>query len=157
MSEETPAPKTPWHPSRRATARVKDPLPAPETCNLCGAAVRIASHEEIYGRAYNEWPWAYRCEGCRAHVGMHPYTAIPLGSLANEEIRRARTLSKGLFEQLWKGGGAMTRTDAYKALAAHMNIPMSACHFGSFDVEQCRVAYRWARDRLRENGHTAQR
>lgn len=32
-------PVTPWTPSRRAVAKVANPLPVPEVCRLCGAEV----------------------------------------------------------------------------------------------------------------------
>lgn len=147
-SVEVRQPKTPWNPSRRATERVErngGALPAPQVCPDCGTLVRIAHHGEIYGRAYGEWPWAYLCDGCGACVGMHPFTSIPLGTLAGHELRRARKLGKEPFERLWRSG-RMTRTEAYAALAAHLGIPLAACHFGHFDIETCRRAYRWARD-----------
>ena len=51
--------KTPWNPSRRATARVKNPLPAPTTCPYDGGPVEIVNNSAIYGREYGEWPWAF--------------------------------------------------------------------------------------------------
>ncbi len=136
MSQE----KTPMNPSKKAIARVKNPLPVPVACPHCAAAVRIATHAEIYhGRSYGEWPWAYLCEDCGAYVGMHPFTNIPLGTLATEEIRAARQSCKAPFERLYRGG-AMSRTEAYKVLASALDIPVSECHFGWFDVAMCKKA-----------------
>lgn len=141
--------KTPWEPSRRATARVKNPLPAPTTCPYCNGEVKIAGHDEIYGRAYGEWPWAYLCTECRAYVGMHPFTNIPLGTLANAALRKARKECKQPFEMLWQGAG-WTRDQTYEGLAAHMGIEQEACHFGWFDVEHCHLARDWAVSQLRK-------
>jgi hypothetical protein len=132
--------KTPWNPSKKAIARVSNQLPVPTTCRHCDAEVKIAPHSEIYrGRSYGEWPWVYLCTGCGAYVGMHPFTNIPLGTLATEEIRAARTHCKIPFQRLYKSG-VMGRTEAYAALAAALEIPMSECHFGWFDVEMCKRA-----------------
>lgn len=134
------AEKSPWNPSKKAMARVHNPLPVPEHCLHCGGFVNVAHHEEIYrGRSYGEWPWLYLCSSCDAYVGMHPFTNIPLGTLATEEIRNARKHCKIPFERLHKSG-AMSRDDAYAALAAALNIPVNECHFAWFDVEMCKKA-----------------
>lgn len=139
------AEKTPWNPSRRATARVGNPLPAPTTCPHCSASVAIVNNSAIYhGFSYGEWPWAYACtnRACFAYVGMHPFTAIPLGTLATAEIREARKRAKKLFNPLWETGSArrMTRAEAYTKLAAALGIPVAECHFGWFTVDQCNAA-----------------
>lgn len=141
--------KTPSNPSRTATERVKNPLPAPVECPHCRSSVSVVRNDEIYGKCYGDWPWAYLCDGCGAYVGMHPFTAIPLGTLANEEQRRARKTCKVDFEVLWKTG-RITRDQAYAELADHMGIEKEACHFGWFDVDQCHAAQEWARGRAKE-------
>jgi len=132
--------KTPWNPSRRATARVTNPLPAPVTCPHCGAAVKIVCNSEIYnGQQYGEWPWAYKCDGslCDAYVGMHPFTNIPLGTLATRPIREARKRAKAAFNPLWKSGD-MSRNEAYAWLAEQLGIANTdECHIGWFDVSMC--------------------
>lgn len=132
--------KTPWNPSRKALARVKDPLPKPCICHLCSGDVRIVGNEEIYGRQFGKWPWAFRCDSCRAYVGMHPYTDIPLGTLANEAMRNARKLAKAPFELLWGSGGPMSRDEAYAWLASAMGKEPGQCHFGWFDIGECQLA-----------------
>lgn len=128
--------KTPLNPSRKATARVKNPLPAPSVCRICNGKVRIAHHDEIYGKAFGDWPYAYLCGDCGAYVGMHPFTAIPLGTLADKRTREARKQCKAPFEKLWREG-VMSRTEAYHWLASEMNIATDECHFGWFDANQC--------------------
>ena len=136
---------TPWNPSRSATARVKDVLPPPETCPYCGSPVELVNNSEIYGREYGKWPWAYRCKPCDTYVGMHPYTNLPLGTLANSELREARKRAKSLFQPLWQNHG--TRSNAYRWLAERMGIPAEQCHFGWFTVEQCDLAYKICKTR----------
>lgn len=131
--------KTPWNPSRKATARVKNPLPVPVVCNFCHGFVRVGTHKEIYGRDFSDWPWVYLCESCGAYVGLHPFTSIPLGTLADKATRQARKECKPYFEKLWRNG-EMSRTRAYEWLAKQLNIPVNACHFGWFDIDKCQRA-----------------
>lgn len=161
--------KTPWNPSKKATERVKNPLPVPETCPHCGSPVEVVNNSEIYGREYGEWPWAYRCvtdetqnsaewdaveeaylsghpidapewkEACGAYVGMHPFTDIPLGVLATKEMREARKRCKPAFIRLY-ASGKMSRNDAYKVLAEKMGLKKEECHWAWFDVAQCEKA-----------------
>lgn len=129
--------KTPWNPSRRATARVKNPLPAPTCCPYDGDTVEIVNNAEIYGREYSEWPWAFLCRTCRAYVGLHPFTGIPLGTLADAPTREARKRAKAAFNPIWQSG-AMTRTDAYVWLAQQLGIENhEECHIGWFDIAMC--------------------
>lgn len=129
---------TPFNPSRSAAARVRDVLPIPEECPHCGGPVEICLNSAIYGgRTYGEYPWVLRCVGdCDAHVGFHPFTAIPLGTLATGPMRTARQAAKAEFNPTWQGG-RMTRSQAYGRLAAAMRMPVSQCHIGWFTVEQC--------------------
>lgn len=127
--------------SKTAERRVKDRLPIPTVCPHCGGAVALASNSEVYGRPYGDWPWIYLCQAqpCRAYVGTHPETNLPLGTLATASIRAARKAAKDQFNALWQGG-RMSRTEAYSWLATKMNIPVAACHFGWFDEAQCKRA-----------------
>lgn len=99
----------------------------------------MATHEEIYGRDYSDWPYAYLCESCGAYVGLHPFTAIPLGTLADKKTRDARKNCKAPFESLWRTG-RMSRNQAYQWLAGKLGIPVNECHFGWFTAEQCETA-----------------
>jgi hypothetical protein len=129
------------HFSRSAERRVKDRLPAPEVCPHCGGTVRFVNNAEVYGQEYGEWPWMYLCQNvaCRAYVGAHPHTNIPLGTLATSAIRAARKAAKDAFNPLWQSG-QMNRREAYSWLAARLEIPVSTCHFGWFDEAQCQKA-----------------
>lgn len=132
-------PPSPWNPSVRVTARVTGALPAPDACPHCASKVELVNNAAIYGRSYGEWPWAYRCTNCDAYVGLHPFTAIPLGTLATKPIREARKKAKAVFSPLWRSGkGSMSRSNAYAWLAGALGIAkVEECHIGWFGVEQC--------------------
>ena len=73
----------------------------PTICRYCGNPVVYTSNAEIYGREYGEGK-CYLCRNCRAFVGVHPGTNTPLGTLANEELRRYRKAAHYWFDQIWK-------------------------------------------------------
>lgn len=136
--------KTPWNPSRKAIARVKNPIPVPTECPYCQGDVDISHHRYIYnGRSFGKWPWVYACddfEDCGAYVGMHPFTDIPLGTLADAKTRKARKECKASFND-YLAVTNKTRSEAYSTLAAEMEIDEHNCHFGWFTAEQCEKAH----------------
>lgn len=131
--------KTPWNPSKKAIARVKDRLPIPTACPHCQSQVVLANNSRVYGgKSFGDWPWVFLCSNgqCGAHVGLHPYTDIPLGTLATEPMRQARNRAKQAFNPIWQDG-SMTRSEAYAWLASQLCIPVGQCHIGWFDVDLC--------------------
>jgi hypothetical protein len=130
---------TPFEPDPKATKRVVHPVAMPDTCHYCGAECRIMHHDAIYGAAYGDWPWLLKCLGCDAAVGLHPGTAIPLGSLASASLRKARSHAKMAFRKMLI---VFDKPTAYQWLASNMGLAREACHFGSFNEEECRLAER---------------
>lgn len=137
--------KTPLNPSKKATKRVNNPLPVPTACNCCSdwetgesssGCIDLVENKEIYGRNYGQWPWAYLCENCGAYVGLHPFTNIPLGTLADKSMREARKGCKPAFDRLHETG-LMSRGQAYQRLAEKLGIDKNECHFGWFDIDMC--------------------
>lgn len=154
MSEEKEYKWSPTNPNPKSVARITDALPVPEVCPNCGSAVRLGAHEEIYdGRRFGVWPYIYICEGaeCRSYVGLHPFTHLPLGTLADEKTRLARKSCKPAFEKLWKTGAApMGRNEAYSWLADAMGITKAECHFAHFNAELCERAKTLCKSKYRE-------
>lgn len=138
--ERIAAPDPLPHISRRALKRVKNPLPPPTICRYCAGCVELVSNSEIYnGREYGEWPYAYLCTDCRAYVGLHPSTDIPLGTLAAPQLRKDRNTAKDAFHRVKERHG-LSRSLAYQWLAGKMEIEVGACHFGWFDQDECAKA-----------------
>ena len=139
MSQE----KTPSNPSRSATARVKNPIPVPEICPYCNGKVECLKNSEVYnGKEYGDWPWVYVCENRDAYVGLHPFTAMPLGTLANEPLRLWRSKAKKAFYGWAYVTGIRDRKISYPILAEKMGIPLAEAHFGWFDLDRCKQAFR---------------
>lgn len=124
------------HVSRRALKRVKDRLTIPTTCPCCGRdGIELVENWEIYnGRTYGDWPYVYLHRACRAYMGLHPDTDLPLGTLADKETREARKKGKSYFNRLMKLSGK-TRDELYEWLAKSLRIPQSQCHWSWFDAE----------------------
>lgn len=133
----------------KAVARVLNPLPKPTTCRYCGGPVDLVHNSVVYsGQAYGDWPYVYACADreCNSYVGVHPRTDIPLGTLANAQLRQARRAAKEAFNPLWVGMAGMRaksvankarRTAAYTWLAGELGIPVEQCHIAWFDIDMC--------------------
>jgi len=89
----------------------------------------------------------WRCEPCGAHVGCHQAGkgygdgTVPLGRLANAELRAAKSAAHAAFDPLWRSGNR-TRHQAYAWLAEELGIKTHNCHIGMFDVDLCRATVR---------------
>lgn len=106
-------------------------------CPYCKRPAELVSGAVIYPhRPDLEGKRFHRCEPCRAWVGCHPGTTIPLGRLANDALRRAKRAAHEAFDPLWKNRH-MRRNAAYKWLAERLGIPPGFCHIGAFDEAEC--------------------
>ena len=112
------------------------PYPIPTVCDNCGSPVVFGSNAEIYGKEYGNG-MCYRCtdKACDSYVGVHDGTRVPLGRLANRELRELKMQCHALFDPVWKGNKRINREQAYGRLANLLGIPPEACHFGWFDKD----------------------
>lgn len=119
-------------------------------CDYCSRPAERVTGREIYPYRvdlHNRWFW--RCKPCGAHVGCHPAArsngkggigdgTVPLGRLANAELRRAKQAAHAAFDPLWRSR-EMTRKEAYRWLADALGISVDNCHIGMFDLDGCRA------------------
>lgn len=111
------------------------------------------TNDRVYGRKYGSG-YCYLCTACGAYVGTHvPRPREALGLLANEQMRKGKMMCHDLFDPIWKGKehAHKKRVSAYKWLAEQMGVPIEECHFGYFDLEQLRKAYRILLRKEKEN------
>lgn len=111
--------------------------PVPTLCRYCGNEVKYVSNKELYGKEYGAdkgTNMCYMCVNCKASVGVHPYTDIPLGIMADDNLKALKKEAHELFDPLWKSG-QMTRSEAYSWLANKLSIPARECHIGWFDED----------------------
>ena len=110
----------------------------PVTCPDCGIEALYANARMIYGRNYG---MRYICPACGKNVGVHRGTPVPLGTLADRELKTERQQLHFKFDRLWKEKG-MTRDGAYSFLSSKLGLPPEKTHIGMFDREQCGRAMR---------------
>ena len=123
-------------------------IPIPTKCRYCGHEVILTSNAEIYGKEYGNGK-CYLCRNCRAFVGIHTGTTIPLGTLANDELRKARNEAHKLFDKLWKSPTRiMTRYEAYKWLANKMNLKIEETHIALFEIKQCNKVIELVKEKI---------
>lgn len=107
-------------------------------CDYCGSDAARVTGKEIYPHRpdlYSLQFWS--CSPCGAWVGCHKRSnAVPLGRLANAELRKAKSAAHAAFDPLWKSGDK-SRRGAYEWLSRKLNIPFKDCHIGMFDIETC--------------------
>jgi hypothetical protein len=127
--------------------RLKHPAPI---CPYCDNKADLVSGRVIYPERpefNNTYFWL--CAPCDAYVGTHRDARQgykPLGTLATKELRLLRMECHKLFDPLWQSNiqsnglpAIMLRSRAYGWLAAKLDVPISKCHIGMFDVAACRA------------------
>ena len=115
----------------------------PMRCPYCGALVTLRNASEIYhdpsrkDRLYvcNNYP------ACNTYVGTHPGTTVPLGTLANGDLRNLRIKAHRKFDLIWQTG-LMSRDAAYRWLADYFCIRLQDAHIGMCGEYQCRELIR---------------
>lgn len=120
-------------------------------CQYCGQAAELTTGHEIYGgRADLSHLKFWKCDPCNAWVGCHKRDdwthqdgrsvrsdgTLPMGVLANGELRAAKQRAHSAFDPLWREG-AMTRANAYAWLKKETNF--DDAHIGGCTVAQCRI------------------
>ena len=92
--------------------------PSAMRCQYCGGTVVLRSADGIYHENHSH-TMLYVCSNyprCDAYVRTHPGTNIPVGTLANRELRTLRNQAHHYFDQLYLSG-LMSKQDAYLWLA----------------------------------------
>ena len=108
-------------------------------CPYCGSPVVFRSADGIY-RDNSRGMMLYVCSHypqCDAYVRVHAGTKIPVGSLANHELRTLRRTAHRYFDQLHQSG-YMSKQDAYQWLADLICAPLSEAHIGYLGEYYCR-------------------
>ena len=105
-------------------------------CPYCGNPAALVDSSVIFGHSYG---MIWQCQPCDARVGCHDGSEVPLGTLANGKLRRARREVHAAFDPLWRIGW-LTRPKAYQWLGAQLKIPIEECHVGMFDLDRCAAA-----------------
>lgn len=116
-------------------------------CPYCKGKLRLKDFK------LPNWQKAYPtfvCEtkGCDSRVGIHKSDGRPLGTPANDKLRKLRKNAHTLLDSLWKWhelSGKMRhkiRQSAYQWLSQQMSMKIEDCHIGEFREEDCHKAIR---------------
>jgi len=122
----------------------------PTHCNNCGWDVIYTSNATVYnGRKYGSG-YCYLCtnDDCDSYVGTHinkPKEAF--GILADKNMRKGKMMCHEIFDSKWKSFNnskrrKKVRSQMYSWLARQLEIKTEDCHFGYFDIDTLRIAYR---------------
>ena len=105
-------------------------------CPYCQADAKLTDSQCVYRRSYG---LIWICFPCMAWVGVHKNSPanVPLGRLANAELRQWKQRAHAAFDPLWREGD-MRRKQAYAWLAERMGMSRKQCHIGMFDVAECK-------------------
>ena len=107
-------------------------------CPYCRSPVVLRSADGIYKENHAN-TMLYVCSNyprCDAYVRTHPGTNIPVGTLANHELRTLRNQAHHYFDQLYLSG-LMSKQDAYLWLAGLLQVPLSKAHNGFLGEYYC--------------------
>lgn len=109
-------------------------------CPYCGQPAQLVEKKIIEGPAYGKIRMVWMCKPCKAWVGCHPGTIVPLGTLANAELRRWRTKAHDTMDLIWKNG-EMKRPEFYAMLERAFKRKI---HIGQADIETCKQVIEFA-------------
>lgn len=120
-------------------------------CPYCGARTEMVRSAVIYGAKAPDYGPMWTCGNrprCRAWVGCHPSTDVPLGRLADGNLRQLKQLVHEHLDPLWKVAGDTSskrsrnqrRGEVYRWLAERMGMDRNLCHVGYFSPAECRTA-----------------
>jgi len=107
-------------------------------CPYCGRPVTYRSADGIY-RDNSRNAMLYVCSNypeCDSYVRVHEGTKIPVGTLANKNLRTLRKQAHDRFNRLYLSG-RMSRDDAYAWLASILQAPPSQAHIGHLSEYYC--------------------
>lgn len=120
-----------------STLRLAKAKSVAPTCPYCGDTARLKHSSEIYG-GLQDYGFLWVCENCDAWVGIHKNSRnfVPLGRLANAELREWKQKAHRAFDPLWKNSH-WSRQEAYAWLTSQMG-KVKPVHIGWCDISECR-------------------
>ena len=118
-------------------------------CPYCGSHSVLRSADGIY-RNNDKNTMLYVCSRypvCDSYVRVHPGTKIPMGTMANRQLRALRNEAHRSFDQLFKQS-LMGKEDAYHWLAAILAAPLSQAHIGYLGEYYCKQVIEASKQQL---------
>ena len=109
-------------------------------CPYCGSQAYLRPASVVY-KEHTDDPAAklYVCArypACDAYVAAHRDTQLPMGTLADRNLRRKRMEAHSALDRLINSG-IMTRKQAYRWLQTQLGLPESEAHIARFSELGC--------------------
>ena len=118
-------------------------------CPYCGSHTILRSADGIYREnAHNDM--LYVCKNypvCDSYVRVQRGTKIPLGTVANRELRELRAEAHRQFDKLYKHG-YMSKHDAYQWLGGILSVPAKQAHIAQLSLLSCNLVIREAKKQV---------
>ena len=118
-------------------------------CPYCGGRAQLRNADGIY-KDNSRRMMLYVCENypeCDTYVRTHAGTCVPVGSMANQELRKLRRTAHLYFDKLLTSG-LMSREEAYLWLASEISAPLSEAHIGHLGEYYCKEVIRKSKEML---------
>ncbi|MEC5150900.1 zinc-finger-containing protein [Cryobacterium sp. GrIS_2_6] len=104
-------------------------------CPNDGKPAPWVENKEKYGRNYGKSYMCYYCKEHDTYVGCHNNTRQPLGSMADEPLRKARMAVHAKIDPLWRVQGH-SRKDVYRFISKELGYQY---HTGESDINTCNI------------------
>jgi len=113
-------------------------MPKRIICPYCGGSAVLREDKYVHGDN-GKGKLLYVCKNypvCDSYVGVHEGTKVPLGTLANAELRNKRIRAHKLFDAVWKNR-IMSKKEAYRWIQCMFGIAENDAHIGKFSDYRC--------------------
>lgn len=109
-------------------------------CPYCRSQAFLRPASVVYGQGHSEPNTElYVCArypACNAYVAAHRHNHLPMGTLANRELRCKRVAAHAAFNRLWQSG-LMTKRAAYRWLQVQLGLLAEEAHIANFSEWRC--------------------
>lgn len=108
-------------------------------CPYCGAHATLHPSSYVYGESSKHTGYLYVCDRypkCDSYVGAHKESKLPMGTLANGNLRNKRIQAHRAFDRMWKSG-LMTKWQAYKWMQGKLALNEEQAHIAKFSEYMC--------------------
>lgn len=109
-------------------------------CPYCGSRALLRPASVVYGEKAADPAAPYyvcaRFPACDAYVAAHKKNCLPMGTLANSELRRKRIQAHAALDRLWESG-LMSKKQAYLWIQVELGLPEQEAHIGRFSTFRC--------------------
>lgn len=129
-------------------------------CPYCGSFAQLRSAYIVYGTAAitpqqklyvcGRWP------KCDSYVAAHQRTGLPMGTLANGELRHLRILAHQSIRRLQKEWALDDYKAIYKWLESTMGLPPNTVHIAQFSEYRCQQVIRLCEEAIQTSRNTKQ-